>query len=243
MKKSVLVAFAGLFVALSAFAQKVTVVTEEYPPYNYLDSSKKISGISTDVVEEVLKRAKIDYQIGMYPWARAYQMAQDDPNVLIYSIGRSEKREAMFKWVDVIAPYNVYLYRLKSRTDIKATDLAGAKNLKIGAVREDVRAQYLEKEGLKLDLVTDDGINTKKLAAERIDLFPIDELGMVALYKREGMDPASVVKVVKLDALSSGLYMAFSKQTSDELVNKSKKALQEMQKDGTIDKIKAKYLK
>lgn len=243
MKKILGVALIALFSALGAFAQKITVVTEEYPPFNYLDSAKKITGMSTDVVEEVLKRAKIDYQLGMYPWARAYQMAQDEPNVAIYSIGRSEKREAMFKWVDVIAPYNVFLYKLKTRTDIKASDLAGVKNLRIGAVREDVRAQYLEKEGVKMDLVTDDGVNIKKLAADRIDLFPIDEMGQVALYKREGLDPASVVQVVKLEALSSGLYLAFSKKTPDEMVNKCKKALQDMHKDGTFDKIKAKYLK
>lgn len=243
MSKHWVLALGVLFSALPAWAQTITVVTEEYPPYNYMDSSKRITGFSTEVVQEVLKRAKVDYQISMYPWARAYQMAQDGPNVLIYSIGRNEKREAMFKWVDVIAPYNVYLYKLKSRADIKGADLASLKNLRIGAVREDVRAQFLDKEGIKSDLVTDDGVNAKKLATDRIDLFPIDELAMVALYKREGMDPASVVKVAKLEALSSGLYMAFSQQTADELVNKCKKALQELQKDGTVNRIKARYLR
>lgn len=242
MKKMMVVALMVL-AAFSAYAQKITVVTEEYPPYNFQDANKKITGISTDVVEEVLKRAKLEYQLGMYPWARAYQMAQDGPNVLIYSIGRSEKRETLFKWVDVIAPYDVYLYRLKSRTNVTATDIASAKNFKIGAVREDVRAQFLEKEGIKADLVTDDSTNAKKLAAERIDLFPIDELGMVALYKRDGLDPSTVVKTVKLDALSAGLYMAFSKQTPDDVVNKAKAALADMKKDGTLEKIKAKYLK
>ncbi|QDL52969.1 substrate-binding periplasmic protein [Rhodoferax aquaticus] len=242
MTKMLVVALAVL-AAFSAYAQKITVVTEEYPPYNFQDANKKITGISTDVVEEVLKRAKLDYQLGMYPWARAYQMAQDGPNVLIYSIGRSEKRETLFKWVDVIAPYDVYLYRLKSRTNVTASDIASAKSFKIGAVREDVRAQFLEKEGIKADLVTDDSTNAKKLAAERIDLFPIDELGMVALYKREGLDPSTVVKAVKLEALSAGLYMAFSKQTPDDVVNKAKAALADMKKDGTLDKIKAKYLK
>lgn len=242
MKKMLVVALMVLG-AVGAYAQKITVVTEEYPPYNFQDANKKITGISTDVVEEVLKRAKLEYQLGMYPWARAYQMAQDGPNVLIYSIGRSEKRETLFKWVDVIAPYDVYLYRLKSRTNVTATDIASAKNFKIGAVREDVRAQFLEKEGIKADLVTDDSTNAKKLAAERIDLFPIDELGMVALYKRDGLDPSTVVKTVKLDALSAGLYMAFSKQTPDDVVNKAKAALADMKKDGTLEKIKAKYLK
>lgn len=65
--------------ALSAMAQTITVVTEEYPPYNFRDADKKITGMATEVVEAVLKRAKLDYKVDIYPWARAYQMAQTHP--------------------------------------------------------------------------------------------------------------------------------------------------------------------
>jgi polar amino acid transport system substrate-binding protein len=230
--------------ALSAWGQTLTVVTEEYPPYNFQDSqSKKISGMATEVVEEILKRTHISYKLGIYPWARAYQMAQDAPNVLIYSIGRNAQRETLFKWVDVIAPYDVYLYRLKSRPEVKVQSMEEVRSYKIGAVRDDVRAQYLEKAKVPMDLVVEDSANAKKLASRRIDMFPIDELAMVALYKREGMDPADVVKAFKLDALSTGLYMAFSKQTSDDMVNKCRAALAEIKRDGTFEKIRAKYLK
>jgi len=227
----------------SAWAQTVTIVTEEYPPYNFQDpASKKISGMATEVVQEVFKRAKVEAKPDIYPWARAYQMAQEAPNVLIYSIGRNEKRESLFKWVGVIAPYDVYLYRLKTRPEVKASTLADVKKFKIGAVRDDVRAQYLEKAGISVDLVTSDSHNTKKLASDRIDMFPIDELAMVSLYKREGMDPASVVKVMKLDELSAGLYMAFSRQTDDALVKKIQTALEQVKADGTFEKIRQKYV-
>lgn len=236
----------GWIVLLSAFSgwgQTLTVVTEEYPPYNFQDSnSKRISGMATEVVEEILKRTHISYKLGIYPWARAYQMAQDAPNVLIYSIGRNAQRENLFKWVDVIAPYDVYLYRLKARPQVKVHSMDDLRNYKIGAVRDDIRAQYLEKAQIPMDLVVEDSSNAKKLASRRIDMFPIDELGVVALYKREGLDPADVVKVFKLDALSTGLYMAFSKQTSDDVVRKCKAALAEMKRDGTFEKIRAKYL-
>ena len=236
----------GWIVLLSAFSgwgQTLTVVTEEYPPYNFQDSnSKRISGMATEVVEEILKRTHISYKLGIYPWARAYQMAQDAPNVLIYSIGRNAQRENLFKWVDVIEPYDVYLYRLKARPQVKVHSMDDLRNYKIGAVRDDIRAQYLEKAQIPMDLVVEDSANAKKLASRRIDMFPIDELGVVALYKREGLDPADVVKVFKLDALSTGLYMAFSKQTSDDVVRKCKAALAEMKRDGTFEKIRAKYL-
>ena len=227
-----------------AWGQTLQVVTEEYPPYNFQDAtSKKISGMATEVVQEVLKRANLPYKLGIYPWARAYQIAQDTPNVLIYSIGRNEQREALFKWVDAIAPYDVYIYRLKSRPEVEVAQVADIQRYRVGAVRDDVRAQYLEKAQVPLDLVVSDGTNANKLAMRRIDMFPIDELAMVALYKREGLDPESVVKAFKLESLSAGLYMAFSLKTSDDIVRKCKLALAEIKKDGTFEKIRSKYLK
>ncbi len=243
LRRLALITLIALAAINSSFAQKITVVTEEYPPYNFLNSDKKVSGVSTEIVEAVLKRTKLDYSLNIYPWARAYKMAQDTPNVLIYSIGRSEKRETLFKWVDEIAPYDVYLYSLKSRPEIKVNNLADLKKFKIGAVRDDVRAQYLEKLGLKLDLTNADSFNSKKLAANRIDMFPIDEAALISLYKREDVDPGSVVRVFKLDDLSGGLYMAFSIQTSDEVVGNCKTALAEMKKDGTFEKIRLKYFR
>ena len=229
-------------VAWAAAAQPLTVVTEEYPPYNYLDDNKQVVGVSTDVVKEVLRRANLPYRISLYPWARAYHMAQNQPNVLIYSIGRSSQREALFQWVDVIAPYNVFLYRLKSRPEVQVQRIDQLPRYRIGAVRDDVRAQYLERNGITADLVVDDSANAKKLASQRIDLFPIDEIALVALYRREGMDPQSVEKALHLPDLSSGLYMAFSLQTAPEIVERCRNALREMRRDGTLDRIKAAYL-
>jgi polar amino acid transport system substrate-binding protein len=243
LKQILLTLTLAFSVVYSSNAKKISVVTEEYPPYSFQDGNKKISGMATEVVEDVLKRAKLDYHLDIYPWARAYKMAQDAPYVLIYSIARSKKREALFKWVNVIAPYDVYLYRLKSRPEIKISKLSEIKNFKIGAVREDIDAQYLEELGVKPDLTSSDSLNSRKLAIGRIDMLTMDENALISLYKREGVDPDTVVKVVKLDALSNGLYMAFSKQTPDEVVNKCKVALAEIKKDGTFEKIRLKYFK
>ncbi len=128
--------------------QTITVVTEEYPPYNFTENGV-IKGCSTEIVQEVLKRAGIPYSLTSYPWARTYNTALNTPNVLIYSIGRSEKREKLFKWIDVVAPYDIHLYKLKKRTDLTVTGLDDAKKYRIGAVRDDVRAQFLEKNGFE----------------------------------------------------------------------------------------------
>jgi polar amino acid transport system substrate-binding protein len=223
-------------------AQKITVVTEEYPPYNYTDGGK-VTGASTEIVEEVLKRAGIDYTLKSYPWARTYKMAQDEKDVLIYSIGRSEAREKMFKWVAPIAPYNIYLFKLKSRGDVKIGTIDEAKKFNIGGVRDDVRAQHLQGKGFDLKVVDTDLLNVKKLNAKRIDAFPIDELGCAYLLKNNGFNPADYEKTLFLKDVSTDLYMAFSLKTDDAVVEKCKKAFEAVKADGTFKKIQEKYSK
>lgn len=240
--------FTGLLVTFviattPVFAQKVSVVTEEMAPYNFIDDrDKTITGLSTEIVQEVLRRTKIEYKIAVYPWARSYRIAQEDPNIAIYSIGRNEERENIFKWVGVIANRDIYLYKLKSRPEVKADKLSDLKSYVLGGIRDGIRTQYLISEGLAVDLTNDDISNIRKLQIGRIDAFPADELAASALAKNSGIEFNSLGKMLKLDKLSGALYLAFSLNTDDQTVEKCRVALDEIKKDGTFHKITAKWL-
>jgi len=231
-----------IFVEAPVFGETLQVVTEEYPPYNYTENGK-VTGFCTDVVKEILKRADIDHSIQSHPWAESYQKAQTEPNVLIYSMGRNVEREPLFKWVDVIARTEVYFYKLKSRPDIKIKTFDDVKKYKIGAVKDDFRAQWLMKQGLKdqLILVADDKQNMKNLYARKIDIFPIGEYVAYNISHQEGRAFSGLEKAMYVKDMSADLYMAFSRETPDVTVEKSKKALFEIKNDGTYKKIKSKY--
>jgi polar amino acid transport system substrate-binding protein len=231
-----------IFTSDPVFGQTIQVVTEEYPPYNYTENDEVI-GFCTEVVKEVLNRAHLDYSIQSYPWSESYKMAQSQPNVLIFSIGRNVEREPLFKWVEVIAKTEVYFFKLKSRVDIKIKKLNDIKKYKIGAVRDDFRAQWLMKQGFtdQLDLVPDDSHNMRNLFARKIDIFPIGEFVAYHIVHQEGHAFNDLEKTLYVKDMSADLYMAFSNQTQDIVVEKCKKALFEIKKDGTYEKIKAKY--
>ncbi len=234
----------ALVTASPALADKVAVVTEEMAPYNFMDDKdKSVKGLSTELVHEILKRARIDYQIEVFPWARSYRMAQENANVAIYSMGRNEEREKMFKWVGIIVNREVFLYKLKGRPEVKAASVAELKPYRLGGIREGARTMYLKKEGLAVEESTDDASNLKKLQSKRIDAFPIDEPNLVYLSEKNGVDFDSMERLLKLEKMSGGLYMAFSLQTADETVDKCRAALDAMVKDGTFTKITAKWLK
>ena len=69
----------------------VKIVTEDLRPYNYLENGK-LKGVGTEVVEAVLKELNLPLEIQVYPWARAFAIATNEPGTLIYTIGRSEER-------------------------------------------------------------------------------------------------------------------------------------------------------
>ncbi len=232
----------SIFIGAPVFGENLQVVTEEYPPYNYTEKGE-VTGFCTDVVMEILKRGQLDHSIQSHPWAKSYKMAQTLPNVLIYSMGRNVDREPLFKWVDVLARTEVFLYKLRSRPEIKIKTFADIKKYKIGAVRDDFRAQWLIKQGLKdqLILVNDDRQNMRNLFARKIDIFPIGEYVAYNIAHQEGHAYNSLKKSMYIKDMSADLYMAFSLQTPDVKVEKSKKALFEIKKDGTYEKIKSKY--
>lgn len=241
-KKQFIVFFLCIFMSVPAFGQTIQVVTEELAPYNYTENDNVV-GFCTEVVQEVLKRANLEYSIHSYPWAKSYEIAQSQPNVLIYSIGRNVEREPLFKWAGVLAQIEIYFLKLKSRVDIRIKTLDDAKKHKIGTVRDDFRAQFLAKEGFtdQLDLVDSDRDNIRNLFDHKIDITPIDELTAYHITNQEGYSFYDLEKTLYIKDVSVELYIAFSNQTSDDIVGECRKALLNIKEDGTYEEIKSKY--
>jgi polar amino acid transport system substrate-binding protein len=234
-----------ILITISAFAQEVKIVTENYPPYNY-EENGKVKGVSTEIVRAVLKEMGLNIKITVYPWARTYRLALEEPNTLIYSIARTPEREHKFKWVGVIAPADQVLLSLKERTDIKLNNLDDTRKYKIGTVRDDVIEHHLLSNGFKvgknIDRCNNYNSNIKKLLRKRIDLCAIGKLVGYNILRKIGHEPGDTVKqVYRFDVLSKGVNMAFQKDTPDEVVNKFRRGLEKIKENKTYDKILSKY--
>lgn len=225
----------------------VTVVTEELPPYN-MTVDGKLTGMATEVVRAVLEEAGEQAQIQSMPWARAYDIALNTENVLIYSIARTPQREAMFKWVGIIAPTRWYLFSLPGmKFDLQS--LEDARRYQIATVKEDVGEQYLIEQGFAIgrNLQSSNRYehNYEKLKAGRVDLWISNELNAHYLVRMASGNPdETAVPQLSLDDLggANGLCMAFSLNTPDELVDRFKQALQRIREDGRYAAIAARWL-
>ena len=221
----------------TAQAQTVRAVTET-TSYTYLKGDRVV-GTATEVVEKTLQNAGLtDFQIKIYPWARAYDMALKEPGVLIYLIARTPAREAQFRWVGEIMKIQYHLYRLRERTEVKVKSLADAKNYTIGVLRDDVRQQYLQSKGFqRLAISAQATDNFNKLIQRQVDLVPLVEDDTAILCAQTHFDCAALERVLTLDEASTGLYMAYSTSTADEVVQKTRTAFDKLKADGTVRKI------
>ena len=60
-----------IFWGIAATGETFKIMTEEYPPFNFMEEGK-LTGLSTEVVQQLAKKIGHPEKIEMLPWARAY---------------------------------------------------------------------------------------------------------------------------------------------------------------------------
>lgn len=138
-----------LIITLQTIAQaraSLLVVTEDLPPLNYVENNI-IKGHHTYLVKELLKLADLKYSMAILPWARSYQIAQTQPNVLIYTINHTQSRHDKFQWItEFPTKLNINYYALAS-SNFKNLTLTELKSLRIGTEYNTANDDYITRNG------------------------------------------------------------------------------------------------
>lgn len=230
-----------IFLVSSVFS--FDIMTENYPPFNYKDKNGKITGITTDIVNEIMKNTGDEYQIKLMPWARAYKTIINKPNKVLFSMTRTPQREYLFKWVGPIAA-NSFVFYAKSDSKIVINSLDDAKdeNLKIGTYLDGANEEYLKAQDFyNIYSVPNDQLNLKKLIKGRIDLWAAGETQGLYKAKQLNINPSKIKKIFKIK--ETYLYIAFSRTTPNSLINLWQKELDRIKTDGRYEAIIDKYTK
>lgn len=221
--------------ALTAQATELTLTTEDYPPFNY-GKDGQVVGLATDIVKKLMERTGTKGSFALYPWQRAYTMAQEDPNTCVYTMARTEAREALFKWVGPLAFDNWVLFA-KADSPIKADKIEDLKSYTIGGYQGDAATDYFIQRQFKVEVVPNNRYNPKKLESGRIDLWVMGDISGRFLAGQEGVTAIKPIITIK----ESALYLGCSKSVSDEVITKLNTELKAMHTDGTIAAIQKNY--
>lgn len=241
--KLTLVVILGLLLSLNAKAsEQLTIVTEHWPPYQNVENGIATGGFATMVVKAMLEEAGTPTTIRGFNWARAYKMALERPNVMVFGLFRSKEREDKFKWVGTLVRQVNSLWYLKDHKPIDIKQINDAKRYRLAVPREDIRHQYLLNNGFEqgksIVVVRDHLQAVSMLYLKRTDLVLSDRLNIALTAKTGGFDPSRLVEVPDVSIHLGDLYIACSLKTPDDVVEMYARALERIKQKGIYAKLK-----
>ncbi len=222
-----------------SLAENFKIFTEEYPPYNYTENGN-ITGISTEIVREILHRINHPDTIEVSPWSTAYRLIKEEDYKALYSTTRAPFRENLFKWVGPLVPNNTVLFA-RTSDDVSINSIDDARKVRqIGVYKDDYGELLLKQKGFtNLRPAPDNRSNLKNLIDGKIDLWIINELTGSQMAQEAGQ--ANLIKKV-FNVQKEFMYIAFSKNTPDKIIDKWQQALDEIKSDGTYAQIFSKWI-
>ena len=230
---------------LPAGIQDLKMMTEEFPPYNFLEGTKPC-GTSIDIMALICQRLKLEPAFAglqILPWPRAYKRLLHEPNTVLFAMTRTKEREKLFKWVGPISTARNVLLARKDR-HIRLAKLAEARNYRIGVIPDDAGEQLLLQAGVpatQLDAAQDARSNLLKLHSGRIDLFAYDLNVSLWLLKNLGFDPADFEVVLPIQ--DGEHYFAFNCSTDNAIIQAFQRELDSLKHDGSYRRIMNHYLR
>ena len=226
-----------IFLTFTSYAEELTIITENAPPNSFIENGK-LTGRTVEIVQATLKEIGLaGHSIKIYPWARGYLMLSNKKNIALFATTRSAQREDLFKWAGPIMDNKINLYKLKSRKDIKVNLLEDIKKYMVGGAIGDVKSQYLEAKGIKLDKVSQDIQNIKKLFHGRLEIIPYASARLNYDVRSCGQNVNDMEEIFYVKEISKQLYVAFSKQTDDSIVKRFQLGFDKIRENGTYEKI------
>ncbi len=236
-------------------------VCEDWKPFEYIEN-KEVKGLDAEVVDIIMKRLAIPYEIKIYPWSRAWMMAQKGKADAVLSISYKPSREPTLYYTQEQREFcetgNVptdYLWKSEYVFFIKKNNLD---KIKFESYHQIVNAEY--KVGKNKDYSynpkfcsvnfnskhynsTKDGLLA--LAAGDIDLYPMDKNVGLATLRTLGL--AESITYLPEVLFSKPYLAAFCRKSDYPALEDVMKAfyheLHLMRKSGEYKKIYTKHMK
>jgi polar amino acid transport system substrate-binding protein len=242
MKRFVLVAF--ILVMSLLFADTVTFAVGEWAPF----ISEKLPnyGATGEIVIEAFKTQNVEVKFLFYPWERSRMMVEKGEAVgsFPWYIDKRKDSYASFS-TSMFKGQEVFFYRKTQFPNGLSFDVLDELNsYNIGGIRGYKHLGLLKDAGItNIDISSSSNSAMKKLEKGRIDLVPENELVGWAIIDQ--MFPTEKSKFgTTSKPLSEGtMHVMFSKNNPNSMKYQKmfEKGLEELRKQGKIDKILSKY--
>lgn len=219
----------------SCAAAQLRLYTEDYRPLSYSDKGV-LTGMAVEVVEELIRRSGQPASIELVPWTRGYQQAQREASVGLFPTVRTPQREAKFQWVGPVAAGHTSFYSRKG-AGMQIRSLADVERLGTLAVpKQWFSYEVLSEKGLQnLYGVPTPQHMMKMFKHGRVALILANSLALDDMLAGQGMRREQIE--LQYTLMLDTTYIAFSLKTDPALVAQWRAALNQMRRDGSLERI------
>ncbi|ESP93246.1 MULTISPECIES: substrate-binding periplasmic protein [Pseudoalteromonas] len=219
----------ALFFCITIGAQEksLSVYTEHFAPYTIVEEGKRLSGSAVSQVNLALTLAGIDTDIEVAPWARAYDMALSQPNVLLFSMAKTHQRTPLFHWLFRVTTLKYDFYSLRSGK-VKIASIEEALTYTTVAIR----GSYEESKLLSLGFTETDNL---VLVADMDKAWQMLNKGrvhtMFASHIPDRVAAKHTTQYIRHQAIddSQGLYVVASLSTEKHFLEALKQAFEQLE--------------
>lgn len=212
----------------------LTLACSDWKPYCYKENSK-IKGAMINVSELLMEDAGFEYTLDVLPWKRVYRQGLRIPNFLILGLGRTEKRETLFKWIAPLKkPSDIMAYQ-KADSDIALASRDDLSKYTIAVERGSYTHEFLVINGHdeeKMILVSRYVQLYNLVESNRAQLFLMDSKVFRPEAIRNNINPAAFKSAILAFVVTE--YLATGLNTSDSVVNRLKESYHQLVLDGQL---------
>lgn len=237
------IAFELLTCNVSAAAvKKIHVVTEYFQSYQFEDKQGQLGGFAVEVVERLFNMTEYEADIDVLPWSRAYKIASEEKNTMIFSIAFTASRRENFKWVGILSQDPLSVWGLEKKFPDKVLTLENLNQHPFVAIRGTNPDNVITNLGFSnVVRVASQEQMLGMLFKNRADFFVSGHQIMMFRAKALGYKFSDFSSVYQFENLSSKLGIAFNIDSDPKIITSFREAFLELETSGELSLIKQKW--
>jgi polar amino acid transport system substrate-binding protein len=217
----------------------ITFYSEDFAPANYVKNDI-LTGITIDSLKLIWADLNLPEQdITILPWTRGYRGVLKTPNSALLTMAKTPARENLFKWVGPLFNSEHVLMAKKS-ANLKFNNLGDVLNYRVSTIQGDISEISLQQIGFP-DFNMAKVQNLERafimLQSDRVDMMMVSIHSFQHLTARLNADVTKYEQVWTVNQV--GNYIAFNKQTHDNVIKAYQNALDNVRSEQVL--IKQKY--
>ena len=220
----------------------ITLGSDSYPPYNYLNEDGVPTGIDVELAAEAFKRMGYQVEVVQINWEKKKELVESGEIDCIMGCFSMEGRLDDYRWA---GPYiaSRQVVAVNENSDIyKLSDLEG-KNLAVQSTTKPEEL-FLKQTDPKIPKVKQVySMENRELIYTSLSRGYVDAIAAHEISIRQYMsDFEAKYRILDEDILETGIGVAFAKNDKRGIEKELSKTLKAMVKDGSAKKILQKYV-